>query len=320
MQQDSRRTKVRFASGGTDCVAWHYPGDNGACVVMSAGGAVTKEPGTDRFAHRFQAAGFTVLAFDYRHLGESGGTPRQIVRMNEQLADLEAAITFAATLPHVDPHRIALWGFSLSGGHVLRAAARNPRLGAVIAQTPLTDGLVAAALAGRHQRPLATLRFALRGLIDGLGSLINRQPLLVPLAGPPGTVAMLATPDSRDGDRALNPANTYPQWQQEVAARTGLRIALYRPGRHTTHITSPLLVLVGNQDQTAPPGPSVQAAQRALQGKVVRVPGGHYAPFLDAHEQAIEAELSFLRVHLLDSAGVPTTHDLDGRHPIPPGR
>jgi hypothetical protein len=30
--------------------------------------------------------------------------------------------------------------------------------------------------------------------------------------------------------------------------------------------------------------------------------GGHYQPFLDGHEQAVEAELSFLRRHLLGEA------------------
>jgi hypothetical protein len=34
------------------------------------------------------------------------------------------------------------------------------------------------------------------------------------------------------------------------------------------------------------------------------MPGGHYEPFLDGHERAVEAELSFLRRHLLgESAG-----------------
>jgi alpha-beta hydrolase superfamily lysophospholipase len=69
------REKARFASEGTECAAWHYPGTNGACVVMAGGGAVTKEPGTDPFAKRFHEAGFSVLAFDYRRLGESGGRP-----------------------------------------------------------------------------------------------------------------------------------------------------------------------------------------------------------------------------------------------------
>src|SRR6266568_698160 len=40
------RQKVRFVSGDTECVAWHYPGTNGTCVVMAGGGGVTKEPGT----------------------------------------------------------------------------------------------------------------------------------------------------------------------------------------------------------------------------------------------------------------------------------
>ena len=79
----AERQKVHFVSGDTTCAAWHYPGTNGGCVIMAGGLAVTKEPGTDRFARRFHEAGFTVLAFDYRHLGESGGQPRQIARIGE---------------------------------------------------------------------------------------------------------------------------------------------------------------------------------------------------------------------------------------------
>src|ERR1700754_2930287 len=109
-----RREKVWFGSGGADCAAWHYPGTNGACVVMAGGGGVNKEPGTDPFAKRFHDAGFSVLAFDYRRLGESGGLPRQFIRIKDQLADWQAAIAFASTLPGVDPARLAIWGFSLS--------------------------------------------------------------------------------------------------------------------------------------------------------------------------------------------------------------
>src|SRR5262245_39511059 len=112
------RTAVRFKSNDTACAAWHYPGTNGACVVMAAGLGVTKEPGTDRFARAFAQAGFTVLAFDYRRLGESDGHPRQIVRIPEQLEDWRAALVCARHLPGVDPRRVARWGFSVSGGHV----------------------------------------------------------------------------------------------------------------------------------------------------------------------------------------------------------
>jgi alpha-beta hydrolase superfamily lysophospholipase len=296
------REKVRFVSGDTECAAWHYPGSNGACVIMAGGFAVTKEPGTDVFAKRFNDAGFGVLAFDYRRIGESGGQPRQVLPVRDQLADWAAAIAFAATLRGVDPARLAAWGFSASGGHVLRVAARSPQLAAAIAQTPNADNVAAARNASRHQKPLAMLRFTGRGILDTLGGLVGRPPLLVPLAGEPGTVALLTTPDGVDGDRALNPGNRYPDWQQAVAARSALRLGFYRPGRYASRVRCPLLVLVCDQDQSALAAPAVAAANRAPLGELVRMPGGHYEPFLGGHEHAVEAELSFLRRHLLDGA------------------
>jgi fermentation-respiration switch protein FrsA (DUF1100 family) len=300
MEVSVRREKVRFVSDDAECAAWHYPGSNEACVIMAGGFGVTKEPATDLFAKRFNDAGFGVLAFDYRRIGESGGQPRQVQRIRDQLADWQAAIAYAATLPGVDPARIAIWSFSASGGHVFRVAARNPGLAAAIAQTPNADGQAAARNAVRYQKPLTFLRFTGRGVLDALGGLAGRRPRLVPLAGEPGTVALLTTPDGRDGDRALNPGNRYPDWQQAVAARSALRLGFYQPGRYASRVRCPLLVLVCDQDQTALAEPAVRAVRRAPRGELVRMPGGHYAPFLDGHEQAVDAELSFLRRHLLD--------------------
>jgi pimeloyl-ACP methyl ester carboxylesterase len=298
-----KREKVSFTSGGTDCAAWHYPGTNGGCVIMAGGFGVTKEPGTDLFAKRFNEAGFAVLAFDYRHLGESGGQPRQVGRVREQLADWDAAIGFAAALPGTDAARIAIWSFSSSGGYVFRLAGRHPELAAAIAQTPNADGLAAARNAARYQKPLAMLRLTGRGILDAIGSLASRPPRLVPLSGEPGTVALLTTPDSvADGSRALNPDNRYPEWQQAIAARSALRIGWYRPGRYASRVRCPLLVVVADHDRSALAEPSVRAARRAPDAELVRVPGGHYAPFLEAHEQVVAAELAFLRRRLLGSA------------------
>jgi pimeloyl-ACP methyl ester carboxylesterase len=290
------RYKIRFDSGDADCRAWHYPGGNGGCVVMAGGFAVTKEPGTDLFAQRFQEAGFSVLAFDYRRLGESGGQPRQVLRVRDQLADWRAALAFAATLPDVDPDRLAAWGFSVSGGHVLRVAADHPRLAAVIAQTPNADGPAALRNAARFQTPGALLRLTARGLLDALGGLVGAAPRLVPLVGDPGTVAILATPDARaDTERALNPGNRYPDWQQAAAARSVLPLGGYRPGRHADRVACPLLVVVCDQDQSALAEPAVRVAERAPRGELVRIPGGHYQPFLEGHERVVEAEVEFLR-------------------------
>ncbi len=305
MQASVQREKVRFDSGDTECAAWYYPGTNGACVIMAGGFGVTKEPGTDRFAHRFHDAGFGVLAFDYRDLGESGGQPRQVVRVKESLADWDAAIAFAATLPGVDPVKLAVWGFSISGGHIFPVAARNPQLAAAIAQTPTADGQVAARNATRHQKPLTMLRFLGRGVLDLVGGLVGRPPRLVPLEGEPGTVALLTTPDAIGGGQILNPDNRYPDWQQSVAARSALRFGWYRPGRFAPRVQCPLLVLVCDQDQSALVAPSLRAAKRAPGAELVRRPGGHYAPFADQHESTVAAELAFLQRHTLEP--VPAT-------------
>ena len=296
----AKREKVRFASGDNRCAAWLYPGTNGACVVMAGGMAVTKEPGTDRFAHRFAEAGFTVLAFDYRRLGESGGEPRQVVRPRDERADWKAAIAFASSLPEVDPTRVAIWGFSTSGGHVFPVAAHHPTLAAVIAQTPNADGQAAARNAMRYQHPSSMLRLLGCGLLDVFGGVLGRAPRLVALDGPPGALAVLTTPDAQEGGAALNPGNRYPDWQQAVAARSALRVGFYRPGRWAARVRCPILVVVCDRDQSALVGPAVRAAHRAPRSEIVHLPGGHYAPFLDQHEQAVDAQLTFLHRHLVD--------------------
>jgi uncharacterized protein len=288
---------VTFVSGRSRCSAWHYPGSNGACVVMATGAAITKEPGADRFAARFQAAGFTVLSFDYRRFGSSEGTPRQVLRRREQVEDLKAAIAFAAHLPYVDAERVAAWGFSLGGGYILEVAS-DVKLAAAIAQTPLVDGLAAAPNALKHETARVMLSFPLIALSDALGGLIGRPPRLVPLTGRRGSVAMLTTPDAQDGPRALDPEGRYSDWLQAIAARSVMPMGFYRPGRKASRITCPLLVVVADDDQSVLAAPAVRAASKAADSKLLRIPGGHYAPFMEQHEVVVSAQVAFLNQHL----------------------
>lgn len=295
------RRKVHFRSAGERCAAWHYPGTNGGAVVMAGGFAVPKEPATDLFAQRFSDAGFAVLAFDYRRLGESEGRPRLVMRPRDMVADWEAAIQFARTLEDVDPARVAVWSFSASAGHVFSVAARNHELGAAIAQTPLADAPVAMVALMRYSTPLAQLRLMTRGARDLVGGMLGREPLLVPLTGRPGEVAMLSTPDALRGGEALQ-ASRHPDWLQKVAARSVLALGAYRPGRHAPRIRCPLLVVICEQDKSSPAGPAIRAAERAPRGELARLAGDHYAPFMEAHDEAVEIQVQFLQHHLLDDA------------------
>jgi pimeloyl-ACP methyl ester carboxylesterase len=81
------------------------------------------------------------LIFDYRRLGESGGEPRQHLDPWDQIEDYRNAISHVERLDVVDRERIGIWGISYSGGHVLIAAAIDPRVRSVVSIVPVVDGL-----------------------------------------------------------------------------------------------------------------------------------------------------------------------------------
>ena len=182
---------------------------------------------------------------------------------------------------------------------MFRVAAADDRLGAAIAHSPCADGLDAARNALRSTPLGAAVRLHIAAARDLLHTAFGREPVLVPLTGPRGSVAALTTEDSRNGPLALNPDGAYA-WRQEVAARSAIRVGYYRPARLARRITVPLLVLAYDQDGVTPPAPAIRAAQQAARGEVVRLAGGHYEAFLGGHERALAIQLSFLERHLTD--------------------
>ncbi|THJ03311.1 alpha/beta hydrolase, partial [Nocardioides sp.] len=131
---------LTFRSGGVTCAATHHPaaddrlasGAGRPVVVLAHGLAGTQDSGLAPFAEAFAGAGLDAVTFDYRGFGASGGSPRQAVSIAGQVADLHAAVDAARRLPGVDPERVALWGISLGGGHVVSVAAARHDVVAVI--------------------------------------------------------------------------------------------------------------------------------------------------------------------------------------------
>ena len=103
---------------------------------MAHGMGTTKEVGQPQFAERFADAGFAVLIFDFRNLGEGEGTPRRQIFAEDQQEDYRNAVTWPQLQSQIDPERIGVWGFSFSGGHVLQVAAFDRRIKCVVAQVP----------------------------------------------------------------------------------------------------------------------------------------------------------------------------------------
>jgi uncharacterized protein len=95
-------------------------GERLPCVVLAHGFSGTMDRLVPH-AERFAAGGIAALVFDYRGFGESGGEPRQVVDLPSQHDDIRAAVTWVRGRGDLDPDRVALWGNSLGGAHVIRS-------------------------------------------------------------------------------------------------------------------------------------------------------------------------------------------------------
>jgi len=95
-------TRLTFPSGGERCAAWLTVPEAAAphpVVLLIHGGGATHAMMLDQYERWFSAAGFAVLAFDFRHLGESEGEPRQLMSLSRYFEDIDAALAFIRTRP-----------------------------------------------------------------------------------------------------------------------------------------------------------------------------------------------------------------------------
>ena len=305
------RSDVVFDSWGLRCAAWLYrpavgsePSGATPCVVMAHGWSGVREQRLDAYAERFAAAGLAVLLFDYRHFGASEGEPRDLLDIRRQLADWAAAVAFARSLPDIDPERIALWGSSFSGGHVLTTAARDHRIAAVVSQVPFIDGFKNLIFAGPRQALMLTRE----GLRDLSAALLGRPPHMIASVGAPRSVAVMTSPDADAGFRALDP--TVSNWHNEATARVLLTVGAYRPGRKVGQIRAPVLYCVGDRDAVTPPGPAIDAAQRTPHAELKRYPIGHFDIYVgEWFERAVVDQAEFFER---------TLRNADDGHPAEP--
>jgi pimeloyl-ACP methyl ester carboxylesterase len=287
-----QREDVWFNSGNERISAWLYrPAGNGdtPLLVMAHGLGAVRTMRLDVYAERFSAAGYACLVFDYRNFGDSEGQPRQLLDIGRQLQDWTAAVAYARTLSGIDYDRIGLWGTSFSGGHVIATAARLPGIAAVVSQCPFTDSIASFATLS----PLISARITALAIRDLVAARFGRPPIMVPTVGHPGEVALMNAPDAYPGFLRLVPDGV--SVQNEVAARIGVKILPYRPGRLAAKVSCPILFCVCESDSVAPSGPTRRYAAGAPRGEVKLYPEGHFDIYVgDAFERVIADQLVFL--------------------------
>ena len=282
------RRDIAFDAEGVTLRGWFYPAEGAsgpaATVVMAHGFSAVKEMYLDSFAEVFAAAGLNALVFDNRNFGASDGEPRQEIDPWAQVRDYRHAITYAGTLPEVDPRRIGIWGSSYSGGHVLVVGAIDRRVKAVAAQVPLISGRA-------NIRALVRADFiaGFREMFDAdrVARFQGQPPAMVPVVDKdPLAASALPTPDSWEWFTQTGETRA-PSWRNEVTLRTVEMLGEYEPGIYLPYISpTPLLLLVAEGDHLTPSEFAIAAFDEAHQPKeLVIMPGGHF----DAYTKGFEA-------------------------------
>ena len=178
-------------------------------VIMSHGWGGTAA-GLRRQAAAIAKAGYLVVAFDYRGWGQSesrvilekpgkaekpGGVftaevreVREVVDPIDQATDIENVVHWAHGEPECDPKRIGLWGTSYSGGHVVRVAARDHRVRALVSQV---GGMDSRSVVANEKASAATYDAATRRARGELGYPPPRAVVIGKLQGGPVAEKMI---------------------------------------------------------------------------------------------------------------------------------
>jgi alpha-beta hydrolase superfamily lysophospholipase len=116
---------------GVRLEAWYIAPRNGAAVVLLPGAACARDSVLPQAAVLVRH-GYGALLVDTRGHGLSGGRAMEFGWWGDR--DCDAAVSFLARQPGVDPGKIAVLGLSMGGEQAIAAVGSDPRIRAVAAE------------------------------------------------------------------------------------------------------------------------------------------------------------------------------------------
>jgi fermentation-respiration switch protein FrsA (DUF1100 family) len=301
------RSDVEFDGfGGVTLRGWLYmpegAGDSVPAVVMAHGFSATRHMALSGFAEVFSAAGFAVLVYDHRCLGDSDGEPRQEINPWAQARDYRYALAWLAAQPGIDGDRLAVWGSSFSGGEVMVVGAIDPLAKVVIANAPFA-GLGSAVDPAELDERFAAMRAALDDE-SGAGPADTTDPPIgpMPVVREPGdetTPVFLPQPESTAWFVAEGGSGS--AWHNTFTLKGLGGATPFDPAVAAPFVTpKPLLMVVATTDRVAATEVALTVFETAGEPKqLVMIEGDHFSPYSGAGlEQASTVARDFLLRYL----------------------
>lgn len=292
-----KKIKSDFFSKGIRCDGDLYLPENvknPPVVIMAHGLAAIKTFRLPAFAERFVEKGMATFLFDYRTFSQSDGEPRHVVNPFYHVRDWLAAIAHVRNLSEVDPTRLALWGTSFSGGHVIIAAAKAIGIKAVVSQVPFVSGFSSIRLKNIPDIILATCY----GMTDYVKTVFALPPHYSPAIARPGTFAAMNTKECYPGFQSIIPDGS--DWENKMTSRAFILLAFYYPIFYAGNVKSPVLLIGGREDSLVPFSAVQKTAKRLPHCEFVVLECNHFEPYTGTRfEQSIKIQINFLERKLL---------------------
>jgi hypothetical protein len=253
-----------------------------------------KEHFLDVFAEHFQAAGIASLAYDVRCFGESEGLPRLESDPEWQTEDYHDAVTYVASLPDVDPERIALWGSSYSGSIIVQAAAIDKRVKAVVAQVPF---LPVPFMTSTWNEMMALMWADRTNIVNG------GECMMIPVIAD-----SLEQAEKGEAQCVLSSPAAYKffvdarsrtsRWENQVTIQSVYKTRRFSPKSFYQNLGStPLLLVLTEKDVFLEEQLAVFETVKGPKEKIM-IEGDHFDVCGKALTEVVAAQIAFLKMHL----------------------
>ncbi|KEF61739.1 uncharacterized protein A1O9_03309 [Exophiala aquamarina CBS 119918] len=281
----------------------NHSGDKLPAVVLAHGFSALKEMDLNTFAEEFTSKlPIAALVYDNRGFGDSDhkeGEPRHEIVPSLQISDYSDAITYVSQRPEVNPDKIAIWGSSYSGGHVLYVGAVDRRVKAVLSQAPLVSGWDNF---NRLVRPDFAVGFNAMFAADRITRSNGGEAGFVPVVDEdPLKPSALPTPDSYTFFSSWEKKSN---WKNTVSLKSIELFRGYEPQQLIEHIApTPLLMTIAAEDVLTPADLAIGAFARAREPKQLQLlNGGHFEAYSGRlFEQNAGTQVAFLKKWLIDT-------------------
>lgn len=267
------------------------PDERRAGVVLCHGYTGVKDLYLPDNARVLNEAGYVAMTFDYKGWGDSEG-PRSRLAPYSRVADVQAALTFLATLPEIDAGRLGIYGTSYGGATAVWVGAIDARVKCVVSVVGIGSGARWMRSVRRPDEWCDLLERSrqdrVKRALDGKSEFVNREEILLP----DRQSAQLAAVARRNNPAAVT---TIPLEYVDETVQ-------FNPEWVVDKIAPrPILFITTDNDRLVPPEESVQLYDRAREPKrlVVLKGYGHYEVYMEpAFSEVMQATLAWYRQYL----------------------